>query len=203
MSTAGGGSVHHNEPMSRATALLLLLSLLAGTVACTSAERSTTGPSGSRCTIRFTNSVEASPAAGGTGTLAIVLPRDCTWAVESRAAWVVITSATSGQGEASIAYRVAENTQSAPRSTTIDVNDVKATITQAAGECRYRVAPLTPAVDAASATLTVDVETSADCEWTAASDAAWIRLNAGATGKGHGAVTLAVDANGGPTRSGI
>jgi hypothetical protein len=97
---------------------------------------------------------------------------------------------------------VAENPEPAPRRTTIDVNDVKSTINQAAAECRYRVAPLAAAADAAGGTLTVDVETNAACEWISASDAAWIRLNAGATGKGNGAVTLAVDDNRGATRSG-
>ena len=48
----------------------------------------------------------------------------------------------------------------------------------------------------------MDVETNAACEWTAVSDAAWIRLAGGATGKGNGAVTLAVDASSGATRSG-
>ncbi len=130
------------------------------------------------------------------------MARDCTWAAASGAAWVVITSATSGQGDASIAYRVAENAEPAPRSTTIDVNDVKATINQAAADCRYRAAPLAAGVDAAGGTITVDVETNAACEWTAVSDAAWIRLAGAATGKGNGAVTLAVDASSGATRSG-
>ena len=142
-----------------------------------------------------------SPAAGGTGTLAIALGRDCTWAASSDAPWVVITSASSGQGGGSITYRVAANTESAPRHTTIDINTVKATINQEAA-CRYRVAPLAAAVDAAGGTVTVHVEAGDSCDWTAATDVEWIRLNGGATGKGNGAVTLAVDAHNGAARSG-
>jgi hypothetical protein len=64
------------------------------------------------------------------------------------------------------------------------------------------VAPLATTVEAAGGTLTVHVETSAACEWTAATDVDWIRLDAGATGKGNGAVTLAVAAHSGAARSG-
>ena len=186
-----------------ATCRLLALTLLAVTVACTSAEQSTTAPTASRCTVSLANSAEVSPAAGGTGTLSIGVARDCPWAAASDAAWVLITSATSGQGEASIAYRVTPNTEPAPRRTTIDVNTVKAAINQAAAECRYKVAPLAAAVSAAGGAISVNVETHAACEWTAASDAAWLRINAGVAGKGNGAVTLAADANGGATRSGV
>src|SRR5262245_23369103 len=178
--------------MRRGTAWLLALTLFGAAAACTSAEQSTTGPSGARCTIRLTNSVETSPAAGGTGTLSISAARDCTWTAASGASWVVITSTSGGQGDASITYRVAENTEPAPRHTAIDVNDVKATINQAGAECRYRVAPLTAGVGAAGGTIEVGVETNPACEWTAASDTGWIRLNAGASGKGNGAATLAV-----------
>src|SRR5688572_10172203 len=137
----------------RITARLLALVVIS-TASCTSTQQSTTGPSGLRCSISLKNSVETSPAAGGAGTLAVASGRDCTWTASSGAAWVVITSASSGQGDGSISYRVAANTESAPRRTTIDVDTVKATINQEAAECRYRVAPLAAAVDAAGGTVT-------------------------------------------------
>ena len=192
------------SPRSRqrnATARLLALTVLAAATSCTSAEQSMTAPSGSRCAPSLANSLDTSPAAGSSGTLSIGLSRDCAWAASSDATWVVITSATSGQGDGSIAYRVAANTEPAPRRTTIDVNNAKATINQAA-ECRYRVAPATADVAAAGETVNVQVQTEAACEWLAATDAAWIRLTGGAAGKGDGAITLAVAANSGATRSG-
>jgi hypothetical protein len=134
--------------------------------------------------------------------------RDCEWTASSGAAWVVITSASSGQGNGSIAYRVAANTDSAPRRTTIDVNSVTATINQEGAvnqertTCRYRVAPSAANVDAAGGTISVDVQADSSCEWAAVSDTGWIRLTAGATGKGNGAVTLAVEASSGAPRSG-
>lgn len=160
-----------------------------------------TVPSASRCSINLTNSVETSPAGGGGGTLSVDVARDCAWAATSGAPWVVITSAANGQGDASITYRVSANNETTARQTTIDVNSVKATIKQAA-ECRYRIAPLNAAVDAVGGTIAVDVQTDAACEWTAASDAGWIRLTGGTTGKGNGTVMLAVDATSGAARSG-
>jgi len=147
--------------------------------------------------------METAAAAGGSGNVSIDLARDCAWTASSGAAWVVLTSASSGQGGGTIAYRVAANPDSVARRTTIDVNDIKATINQEAAACRYVVAPLTHDVATTGGTLTVNVQTQASCEWTAVSEAAWIGINAGAKGKGDGAVALAVDASSGAARNGI
>ena len=179
---------------------LLPLWAAAAAVSCTASQQSTIAPSASRCTVTLPDSLETS-AAGGSGTLSIGLARDCSWTASSGAAWVVITSANSGQGGGSITYRVAANPEAAPRRTTIDVNDARATVNQAAA-CIYRVGPLSAGVDGAGGTVTVHVETEAACAWTAATEAGWIRLDAGASGQGNGAVNLTVDRNGGGTRSG-
>jgi hypothetical protein len=182
-------------------ARLLALTILAAAGSCTSAQQSNTAPTVARCTLTVRNSIETAPAAGGSATLSIGAARDCAWSASSGAAWVVITSAPSGQGDGSLSYRVNANTESAPRRTTIDVNSAAVTINQAAA-CRYRVAPLTAAVDAAGGTVTVDVQTDASCEWSAASDAGWIRLTDSGSRTGNGAITLTVDAVTGGVRSG-
>ena len=188
--------------MSPRTTRLFALILLAGVGSCTSAQQSVTGPSGARCTTSLTNSMETAAAAGASGILSVDLARDCEWTASSGAAWVVITSASSGQGGGTIAYRVAANPDSVARQTTIDVNDVKATINQEAAACRYTVAPLTHDVATGGGTITVNVQTQASCDWTAVSEAAWIRIDAGAKGKGDGAVNLAVDGSSGAARTG-
>jgi phage tail sheath gpL-like len=53
--------------------------------------------------------MDTAAAVGGSGTLSIELARDCAWTASSGAAWVVITSASNGQGGAMIAYRVGVN----------------------------------------------------------------------------------------------
>lgn len=181
---------------------LLAITTLVASVSCTSTEQSTTAPSASRCTPTLTNSMETTTSDGGSGTLSIKLTRDCAWTASTGAAWVGITSAASGQGDGSITYRVAANPDGAPRHTTIDINDAKATINQQAAACRYTVTPLAHDVATAGGTVTMNVQTQASCEWTAVSEAAWIRINAGAKGNGDGAVTLAVDASSGASRTG-
>src|SRR5688500_15689087 len=87
--------------------VLLVVALLHGS--CTSSQTSVTGPSSSRCGVTVSNSMESVPSSGGAGSLTVTATRDCTWAASNTAQWVVITSATSGQGDGSIAYRVAAN----------------------------------------------------------------------------------------------
>src|SRR5436190_1496279 len=181
---------------------LLAITTLVASVSCTSTQRSTTAPSASRCTATLTNSMATTSSDGGSGTLSIKLTRDCAWTASTGAAWVVITSAASGQGDGAITYRVAANPDGAPRHTTIDINDAKATINQEAAACRYTVTPLAQAIPTAGGMVTMDVRTQASCEWTAVSEAAWIRISAGGKGKGDGAVTLAVDASSGAARTG-
>ncbi len=55
---------------------------------------------------------------------------------------------------------------------------------------------------AGGGTLNVTVRTRADTQWTATSGATWIRVTSGASGTGDGSVTLVVDRNSGPPRSG-
>lgn len=145
--------------------------------------------------------MDTAGAAGGSGSLSIDLARDCAWTASSSADWVVLMSASNGQGRGSVTYRVAPNPDSAPRRTTIDVNDVKAAINQEA-TCRYTVAPLAAGVGTVGGSIAVNVQTDDSCEWTAVSEVAWIRINAGAKGTGAGAVALAVDASTGAARSG-
>jgi hypothetical protein len=141
------------------------------------------------------------PASGGAGSLNVTAARDCTWAASNAAPWVVLTSATNGQGDGSIAYRVAANGAPAARSASIEVNTASVTIVQDAAECRFTVTPTSPAVAAAGGNVTIQVQANAACGWTAATDAGWVRVAAGASGQGDGVVTLAVDANAGAARA--
>jgi Putative binding domain, N-terminal/Viral BACON domain len=186
------------SPAARHAFLLLLAVSIAS---CTSSNTSVTAPTTQRCGVTVTNSVETVPASGGTGSLTVSATRDCTWAASNTAQWIVMTSATSGQGDGSIAYRVAANNAPATRRASIEVNTASAAILQEAAECRFTVTPAAPAVAAAGGNVAIQVQANAACPWTAATDAGWVRINAGASGQGDGAVTLGVDANSGAARS--
>jgi hypothetical protein len=87
------------------------------------------------------------------------------------------------------------------RRATIDVNTAAAAIVQEPAECRFTVTPPAPTVAAPGGTVTIQVQASASCPWTATTEAGWLRITAGATGKGDGAAALTVDANSGEARS--
>ena len=145
--------------------------------------------------------METVPASGGAGSLIVTAARDCTWAASNAVQWIAMTSATSGQGDGSIAYRVAANGAPAARRASIEVNTATVTIVQDAAECRFTVTPTSASAGAAGGNVTIQVQANAACPWTAGTDAGWVRIAAGASGQGDGAVTLGVDANAGAART--
>ncbi len=180
---------------SAAVAALLFL-----TAACTNSDTSLLGPSGSRCGVTLTNSLETAPPSGASGTLTVTTARDCRWAASSGASWIVLTSSSNGQGDGAIEYRVAANQNPAARDAVIEVNDSRATIAQGSAECRFALTGGSP-IAADGGTTTVRVEPTANCGWTAASDGDWLRVVSGASGTGGGTVTLAAEPNAGGVRS--
>jgi hypothetical protein len=179
----------------------IIFLIAAAAASCTSSNTAVTAPTTTRCAVTVTNSLEMVPAAGGAGTLAVSAARDCTWAASNTVQWIVITSESNGQGDGSIAYRVAANNAPSGRRATIDVNTVAATIVQEAAECRASVTPAASSVPASGGDMTIHVQTNAGCAWTATSDAGWARITAGASGQGDGAVTLTVEANSSTARA--
>jgi hypothetical protein len=169
---------------------------------CSSSEVALTTPSAAKCHVTVATP-DTVPAAGGSGSLAVTTTRDCTWAASTSAAWVVMTSVANGQGDGAIAYRIAANSDPSERTATIDVNDTSVAITQAAAECHFTVSPTDASVPPSGGTVTVQVQPSARCGWTAATDADWIHITAGASGLGAGSVTFAVDQNGGGARTAV
>ena len=120
----------------------------------------------------------------------------------STAAWITITSNASGQGDGSVAYRVAENTDPVSRRGMLAVNDAQVPIAQDPAPCRYTVAPAASTMTAAGGALTVHVDSHAGCAWTSTAQVDWIQVTAGASGNGPGNTTLAVRANSGVARTG-
>jgi hypothetical protein len=185
----------------RSAGLLVVLSQFILSVSCTTSETALTSPTTARCRVGLSNSAESVPAAGGAGTLSISAERDCAWAASASAGWLVLTSASNGQGNGEVSYRVATNGDPAVRRATIEVNSATAAITQEAAECRFTVAPPAIDVDAAGATHAIQVQGHAACEWTAATGANWIDIESGSSGKGNGTIAIEVAQNDGSART--
>ena len=146
------------------------------------------------------NSTQSFGPSGGSGTVAVTVARECSWSVSSQSAWVAITSGASGQGDGTVAYRVAENADPVARQTALTVSDKQVTIGQQAAPCRFDISantadPLPPDGGA----LVVDVRTHSACGWTASSQVAWATVEP-ATGRGAAAVRVSVAANPGAER---
>jgi hypothetical protein len=102
-----------------------------------------------------------------------------------------------------VSYTVTANSGAA-RSGTLTIAGQTFTVTQAAGSgsCGYSISPEGAIATAAGGPGMVNVTAANGCPWTAASNANFISITAGASGTGNGAVSYSVTANTGPDRSG-
>jgi hypothetical protein len=155
------------------------------------------------CTYTITPASASPSAAGGPTSVTVTTQAGCTWTAASQASWIVVSSGSTGTGNGTVALVVGANTGAA-RTGTVSIAGRPFTVSQAAAapSCTYSIAPPSFSAPATAATSAVDVTTQSGCAWTAASQAAWITVTAGASGTGNGRVELAIAANTGAARSG-
>ena len=181
----------------------LLLFALALAAACGSSSETGPAPSQIRCGVEARADVVAFAPDGGSGVVRITTARECAWVARSETAWVTLSSAPNGQGDADLAFRVAANSDPVVRAGAISVGDQRVQVSQDARPCTYQLASAVETVDAAGGERTVQVgASSAQCRWTAVSDVPWIAIASAREGSGNGSVTLRVEPFGGPQRVG-
>lgn len=94
------------------------------------------------CRYAVSQSAFSFTAAGGTGTFSVIQQSDptecggatqdrCVWTAESQVPWITITLSMPRSGDNPVAFSVAPNGDTAPRTGTIVVRDKAVTITQA------------------------------------------------------------------------
>jgi hypothetical protein len=187
--------------ISRASCAVLLALLCAWLgVACTSSSVSSTSPSFQKCAVTLGDLAGSVGAGGGSATLAINTAPECTWTVTNTANWLSITP-MSGQGSGQVSVQVAPNQDPATRQTDVMINGQRATFRQDAAPCQFAVSPQSIAAAATGGPATVTVTTASACSWTAVSNVPWVVV-AGASGSGNGQVSLTLQANTGPARTG-
>ena len=155
---------------------------------------------GQGCTFAVSPETQTVPASGVSRTVAVAAGSGCAWTASSSASWITITSGASGSGSGTVAFTAAPTT-GPTRSGTITVAGRTVTVVQGEG-CTFAIAPETQSVAASGGDGTVAVTAGAGCAWTAASNASWISIAAGASGSGNGNVRFEVAATTGPARSG-
>jgi len=151
------------------------------------------------CTYSQDNSGSTEPSSGATSGFGLTTTSSCPWTASSNATWLTL-GATSGMGNANVAYTAASNATSAARTGTITVKDQigrsVGTYTVSQQGCSYTLAAssATPsdAGGAASVGLTVSSPNGA---WTAASSATWLVISSGKSGTGNGTISYTVAPN--------
>jgi hypothetical protein len=177
--------------------------LLLHAVACGSSSDTFVAPAPSRCGVQAETSTNAFAATGGSGSIRISTNRECTWAAQSGAAWIALPSQASGTGDGSIQFTVTTNADPSSRTGELRVNDQRLEISQAGTPCRFDLSSTQETMEASGGQRTIEVQSSSSqCTWSAASDAAWIRIVSGEHGTGAGRVVFEVAPTAGPSRAG-
>jgi Putative binding domain, N-terminal len=139
--------------------------------------------------------------AGAGPAVSLKAPAGCAWTSTSDAAWISITSGSSGSGDGRVGFNVTANVGPA-RSGTITIAGRTFTVIQSAN-CSYSINPANAAIGSGGgAGPGIAVTATAGCAWTSSSNAAWVSVTSGSAGTGNGSVTFTVAANTGASRSG-
>lgn len=161
-------------------------------------------PGASQCSVAASPSAMNISAAGGTSTLSVAAGADCQWIANIDGSFLTIAGELRGTGSATLTVTVAPNAGAA-RTAKIFIGPAVVTINQEAGAaptCTYFRAPASFAISGVGGTITVQVNATAGCAWTAKSELPWATIVSGSSGSGSGTVKIALTQNDGLPRSG-
>ena len=178
-----------------------MLLVLAG-CGSSSSSTSVTAPTTAQCAVTLTSNSLNMGASGGDGALTVDVNRECSWTAKPDVDWITLTSTPTGQGGATVSFRVAANPTASSRRGGIGVNDRRVDVTQAGAPCTYSLSRTSDAIDATGGKRAILVTAGPSCPWTAKSNASWITVTGGASGTGNGTVSIDVAPNTGLERSG-
>lgn len=159
----------------------------------------TTAPTQVKCQVTLATDASAIGPDGGAGSLTVTTTPECPWDATTATSWVSNLTPTSGQGNGTVAFRVAANPLPSARDADIVVNDNHLRVSQQPATCRYTLAPATLDVAAGGGVAAVSVAAMSGCAWTVTTDAPWIAIPPPNGGSGDGSVQLVVEANDRPS----
>jgi len=135
------------------------------------------------------------------GSVAVSTQSGCAWTAASSAAWIALTSGSSGTGNGSVKFAVSANT-GPTRTGSLTIAGRVFTITQLSG-CIYTLSKREEQSGANEGGASVDVSTTnAACGWTAGSNNSWLIIRSGSSGVGNGQVTYYIGETTGGARIG-
>ena len=189
-SGSGGGSVSYSVAANASTISrtgTLTVAGLTFTVSQSGAQQP--------CSYSISPANQLVSASGGPGTVVVTAGAGCSWSAISNAAFLTVTSSSSGVGAGSVQYSVAANTSPNTRSGTLTIAGQTFLISQNGGLCTYSISPGSQSFDSTGGSGIVAVSAGAECPWSAVSNAAFISVTSGATGSGSGSVGFRVSSN--------
>ncbi|MGH9845746.1 MAG: Kelch repeat-containing protein, partial [Blastocatellia bacterium] len=83
------------------------------------------------CNYSISPTSQSFNANAGTGSVNVTAPNGCAWTAAGNASWITITSGSSGSGNGTVNYSVAQNTSAAQRTGTMTIAGQTFTVTQA------------------------------------------------------------------------
>jgi hypothetical protein len=150
------------------------------------------------CSYAISSASAAFASDGGTGSVAVAVAAGCAWTAAVTGSWITITSGSSGSGPGTVAYSVAPNPATEPRSGSLAMGGQTHAIAQQgrpATACSYELSPGSAEFGKDAATGTFSVTAPNDCAWTSTSSASWLVVSSGNEGSGNGTVSYAVARN--------
>jgi hypothetical protein len=153
------------------------------------------------CTFTVSPLNQTYTASATTGTISITTSNNCNWLATSNAGWITITSNNSGTGNSTITYSITSNNTTSQRVGTITIAGQVYTVTQSGTiPCSYTTSPTNMSYVASGGTGTINISTTAGCNWTANTTDNWILITSGNSGSGNGTVSYSVASNTGTTQ---
>jgi len=198
--TSGGSGTGTSGEIGYSVAATAVAAVRTGTVA-VGAQVFTVEQTGPPCAFQgFGTSGATFTATGGSGSVAVSTNGPaCPWAVTSNAAWVTITSGSSGSGfGGTIEFSVAANPLALSRTATLSSAGQSFTITQQAAACAVTsLSSNASAFQSSGGSASFNVATNgASCGWTAIPSVPWVAITSGGSGTGQsGTVVFSVASN--------
>ena len=150
---------------------------------------------GISCTYSISPTSQSFGDIGGSGSLSVTSPGDCSWTATSNDDWITVTSGNSGSVSGIVAYSVDANPDASSRTGTITIVGETFMVTQDGISCTYSISPTSQSFGDIGGSGSLSVTSPDDCSWTATSNDDWITVTSGDSGSGLGTVGYSVDAN--------
>jgi len=151
---------------------------------------------GPACTYSISPSSASFSAAGGSGSVNVFAPAGCGWSAVSNVGWAQISAGSSGTGNGAVSYSVNPNVGVSGLSGTLTIAGQTFTITEAGAVCSFSLTAPSASFVAAGGSGSVNILTTAGCNWSATSDSTnWLNITGGSSGNTTATVSFSVGSN--------